>query len=484
MAAAAEDNNAVIRKTHFSDAQKTDVNELTDAMLKNPETLSPALTFLGGKMSDKFPLTMLTEGVQNTRSEEIEGLSYQYNIFTRLDRTRALAESPTSTVDLGKGGQPFKLVFPDRWFVKDYVLVSQSGVQARIMKEPRPKGNNWEYTLQLVSPDQNQTMPSEDVKPGSEFAVMFAPVGVDFSRGNAMNWEAPGKVEHKLTTIRKSYEISGNANDYVVDIQLPTRGGGTSRYWMDFQEWQRYLQWKQEYESLLWYGQQSYNQSGNTHLTDERNQPVIIGPGVLQQIPNKETYSILTPEKLHNVVGDVFFNMTDGDNKQVTLFTGTGGKREFDAAMKKELNSQSYTVIDNGRFLNGSGRNITLTGYFTTYEHIDGHTVNVVKVPMFDHGPLAQASQDHPVSGLPLESYRMVFLDMTNYQGTPNVQMVNKSGRELVRWAVPGSVIPRGFEGNATRATDLDGASVHYLKTCGICLKRFDTSIDLQCVRQ
>jgi len=102
---------------------------------------------------------------------------------------------------------------------------------------------------------------------------------------------------------------------------------------------------------------------------------------------------------------------------------------------------------------------------------------------MFDHGPVAQARAKHPVTGYSLESYRMVFVDNSNYDGQANIQMINKKGREYLRWAVAGSVVPKGFnESRSTRASDVDGATVHMLKTAGIALKRFDTSLDIKCV--
>ena len=124
-----------------------------------------------------------------------------------------------------------------------------------------------------------------------------------------------------------------------------------------------------------------------------------------------------------------------------------------------------------------------MTGYFTSYDHIDGHTVNVVKHPMFDHGPVAQARTKHPVTGYSMESYRMVFVDTSSYDGQGNIQMIKKKGREYLRWAVAGSVVPNGFGSSDLRASDIDGASVHMLKTAGIVLKRFDTSIHMECVR-
>lgn len=466
-----------IINTYFNDAQMTDSNSLANALISEPAKISPLMTRLGGAEDKRFPLSMLSEGVGNVQS--IDSLEYEYRVQTRLRKTRPVAAT-NSGGQLGLGGATFTLDFPDKWFIKDYNLYSQSGVQARIMSEPIPNGSNWTYRLRLTTPDPAAFVPASDATAGALWGQLFAAVGVDFSRGNASNWQSPEKIRHKLTTIRKSYAFSGNAKDQVVVFDLPLADGRTTRMWMDYEEWQYFLQWKEEGEMLAWYGEQSYNESGVTTMTDENGQPVIIGPGLLEQIINKDTYSELTENKLKNTIGDLFYGMTDASNKQVTVFTGTGGAREFDDALKGQLTG--YKQFNDGVFVSGSGRNLVLTGFFTTYEHVDGHTVRVVKVPLFDHGVVAQTRAKHPVTGYSLESYRMVFVDQSTYDGQNNLQQINKKGREMLRWAVPGSVIPNGFEQSLLRASDVDGASVHFLKTAAILLRRFDTSLDLQCV--
>lgn len=468
-----------VKQTYYNDQQKTDTLNLGAALNSAPEQLSPMITHLGGREDKRFPLQFTTEGLGNTKS--IRKLEYDYKANYRFRKTRPIAQTPSNTANLGLGGQPFTLEFPDKWFIKDYVLVSQSGVQARIMDDPVPSGSNWKYTVQLGDPDQNTVMPAEDVQEGALFGQMFAPVGVDFSRGNASNWQAPAEIRHKLTTLRKSYSFSANAQDKVVEFELPVKGGRRTKMWMDYQEWQHFLQWKEECEMFFWYGRQNYTENGVVQLHDENGYPIPVGPGLLQQVGNKDTYSILTANKLDDIFGSIFFGMADAQEMNVTLYTGTGGAREFNRAMRDKLGSLGFSVVSDGRFVQGNGRNLTLTGYFTRYEHIDGHSITVAKVPLFDDGVVAQASRKHPVSNLPLESYRMVFVDQSKYDGEANVQMVNKKGRELVQWGVGGSVVPRGMQGGQMRATDIDGASVHWLKVGGICLRRFDTSLDLQC---
>tara|TARA_B110000858_G_scaffold38181_1_gene43015 strand:- start:9356 stop:10792 length:1437 start_codon:yes stop_codon:yes gene_type:complete len=468
-------NNIHVRKSYYNDSQMTDMNSLANAMLSKPTELSPIITHLAGKEDKRFPLSFLTEGVGNVKS--IDRLEYEYRIKTHRLTTRPLAKAHTA---LGSGNT-FYLEFHDKWFIKDYVLVNSYGEQVRIMAEPEAVGANYRYLVQMINPDATATITAGDE--GDLWAQMYAPVGIDFSRGNASNWEVPGKVRNKIGTIRKSYHMSGNAKDFVAEFTLPKRGGGSTKLWMDYEEYTHMLNFKEECEMYYWYGQKTYDSSGKSTMKDENGQPVLVGPGLLEQVINKDTYSTLTEAKIKNIIGDLFYGMTDANAKQVTLYTGTGGAREFDEALKGHMgaDSNSWKVGGENRFITGSGRSLGVTGYFTSYDHVDGHSVKVVKLPMFDHGPVADARAKHPVTGYSLESYRMVFVDQSNYDGQANVQMISKKGREMMRWCVAGSVVPRGFDSGSARASDVDGASVHMLKTAGIVLKRFDTSLDIEC---
>lgn len=473
-----------VSKQRYNTQQHTDENSIARALVQSPAKVGPMLTFLGGREKNKHPLLTLSEGVGNNIT--IEKSEYEYDVMERLSYTRNLVKTTTGT-NVGQGGTIFYLTFEDRWFINQYVLISQSGVQMRIMGDPEPEGSNWRYPVRLTTPDPEAVVPQEDLVAGSSFGQMYATVGTDYSRGNASNWEAPSKVRHKLSTIRKSYSFSGRAKESVAEMKLPKKGGGMGTYWMDFEEWQYFLQWQQEREMLMWYGEQTYNEEGKTQLRDpDSGKPIIAGPGLLEQIQNKDTYSILTTSKLKNTVRNLFYGMSDkADNQQITLYTGTGGMEEFDKAMKDEVKSNSYIVLNEGKFISGSGDNLSLGAYFRTYRHIDGHTITVTKMPGFDSGPVAESSRRHPVTNLPLESYRMVFVDQSNYEGKPNVISVRRKNREMLKWYVAGSVVPPGFdESNSSRASDIDGAAVHMLSESGICLRRFNTSLDMQCVAQ
>lgn len=474
-----------VRKVTYNDAQHTSQNAIARALMTKPEKISRGLVHLGGKERDAYPLSFMTEGMGNATEQEVsKSNEIEWDVDVRRRKTRPLIKALGTTAgSTGKGFQTFKLVFPDKWFVRQYTLsVGGRNTQVRVMDEPVPGEGGYIYTVKIVGRDASEYIPDKYLEPGTMYGQMFANVEQSFSKGNASNWQAPATVRHKLSTTRKSYHCDGNSNNYVADFEFKLKNGQTTNLWMSYEEYQHYGSWMEEYEMQSWHGKQNYTEGGTTTMVGQSGEPIVTGPGLLEQIQNTDTRSILTEDKLKTTVGDVFFGMTDGYDREVTLFTGTGGMRDFDQAMKEYLNDNTYAQHNDRFFVNDSGEKVELGKYFKRYQHVDGHTINVVKVPLFDHGAKAQASPKHPKTGFPIESHRMVFVDQTSYGGENNLQMVYRRGRKMKRWAVAGSNTPEGFKGQDSylRATDVDGHSVHFLKEGLICLKRFDTSIDLR----
>lgn len=468
-------------KQPYNSQLHTDTNSLVQAYMTRPTELTPVITHLAGKTTDKFPLSFLTEGLGNTKS--ITQDEYKYKVDQDQDDVRQLVVAVSET-DPGLGNTQFELTFKDSWMPPDYTLFSRSGIQVRIMSGPYSKGGSGVgYMVQMMDPDPQAIMPASDVEAGATFSKGYAPVEQDYSRGNASTWTAPFEIRHKLSTLRKSYNFSGNAaNTEVVGFPMKNKSGKTINTWLDWEEYKHMLDFRFECESYYWYGQQNYDAQGRSPMIGKNGYPIIVGPGLLDQIINKDTFSQLTEDKINNIIGQLYYKMYDADNMNITLYTGSGGLEDFDKAMKDYLRNNTFTQFNQGKFVTGSGQQLQLGGYFRRYQHIQGHFINVVYNKMFDHGPVAQARDKHPRTQYSLESHRMVFVDQGRYNGESNIKMVNKQGREMKRWAVSGSEEPGGYKTGPSRASDIDGASVHFLKHGGICLLRFDTSLDLQCV--
>jgi hypothetical protein len=456
----------------------TDENSLANALLTQPDTLSPVLTHLAGREDKRFPLSFLTEGVGNFAStKSINDVEFDWPVMGRINK----AVQCVGLQGTGLGRTTFYLTFTDKWFTREYFIEpGDRSFQAKIVAEPYEGTGGWVYPCVLNTTDPTDTVTSAGVV-GKKFVQTYAAVTpYGGSRGNESNWVAPSKMRNQTQLLRKSYAYEGIAPNRTVNITLTT-GSGTTTKWGDFEEWQHYLRWKEELELAYWYSKYNRDSAGAVHLKDlSSHKQVTTSSGVLEQIPNVESYSYLTANKLKNVVRDTLYGASDAQKMNIVLYTGIGGMEEFDKAMKDDLASMTY-VKTSPTFVTGSGKTMSLGGFFTSYQHIDGHTITARHLPLFDNGPMALASEVHPVTGLPLESYRMIFLDMSVYDGEPNIYMVRQKGREFSRWVVAGATIPNGFTGNALRASDIDGASVHFMQGSGIAIRRATNCMHLYC---
>jgi len=133
-----------------------------------------------------------------------------------------------------------------------------------------------------------------------------------------------------------------------------------------------------------------------------------------------------------------------------------------------------------------------LGGYFTGFYHIDGYTIKFKYNSMFDTGAVAMNSPKHPESGLPLESYRMVFIDDSMQDGEANIIRVSQKGRPYIDGIVKGLTnVPKGLqimggttglEGSKFLSTDMDESSYVRLASVGIQIRRANRCFDLQCI--
>ena len=187
----------------FNAEGMTDENSLANS-LTQPDVLSPVITHLAGKEDKRFPLSFLTEGVGAVNY--INDIEYDYPVMGRLNKTvRASAKVSGTGVNFTR----FKVKFDEKWFIKQYIIESEGGIQARIMEDPYEADGGWVYTLQLVTADGTDSVASGDVA-DKKWVQLFAPTAISGSVGNESNWVAPSKMRNQISLIRKSYRYEGN----------------------------------------------------------------------------------------------------------------------------------------------------------------------------------------------------------------------------------------------------------------------------------
>ncbi len=468
-----------------------------------PDELSMKLTWLLGDSTGSFPLAMATMGdvvtpngfkKSNSKVKELNDIQFTYPVMSRLNKAIVVAEDNLG-VNLGLAGATFNITFTDNWAKRNYMIESPLGVQAYILNDADKVSNGWRYTLQLNAVADSTIVPPSEVLAGTLWAELNTFNPESESRGTEFKRVAPGKYKNQMSIIRLSHQWAGNASSKVMPIQISHEGKGNMDLWMDFEHYQFERAWLEECEHMYWYSRYNRRANGTIALKDILTGKVIpTGAGMLEQINNYSTYTSLTYNYLQNTVANALFGQSDTDGMSITLHTGRGGMREFDAAMKEAGITQLALGDVGDKFIGGSNYNLVSMGFFDAFYHIDGYYIKVKHNPIFDYGRRAIKSPLHPDTGYPLESYRMVFIDDGTFDGEPNLQMVAEKGRRFLHGVVPGmATMPKQYQilqgaGNINSGSlslitsDVDKSSYHRLMVGGVQLRRGNTSLHLQCI--
>ncbi len=460
--------------------------------------LTKKLTYIMGDNNKNYPISMMTMGNLATPSAtvELDDVQFIYPVMGRDTKASACSSTPYSATDKpGIGHTTFKIRMSDNWIKRFYIIESSRGIQAYVLDDPTPLGSEYEYTVQLDPATADDYCPVSELQAGVLWCEVNVQVAESESRGSRSKMVAPGSFKNQMGFIRASIEWAGNSANKMMNIEMES-DKGKSNVWMDFAMWQFEKRWLEECEHAYWYSRYNRLADGRIPLKDLLTGKVIPrGSGLLEQIQNKSTFSDLTYSSLTNKIGDALFGQSDTGGMTITLFTGTGGLRDFDAAMKKQGVSllTDFTGVADKFVVGGNSRELMLSGFFTGFYHIDGYLVKVKHLPLYDHGRIAQKSPKHPKSGLPLESHRLTFIDDNDYDGQPNIQHVAQKGRSFLHGVVPGlTPMPRslsimgGFNlsGDAVQllSSETDKSGYHRFKSAGVQMLRGNKCFDMQCV--
>lgn len=443
----------------------------------------------------------------NTAIKYIEDTQeFSYPVMTNYRDGSAVGETLAGTTN-GLGMQSIKVKFKTNVLIKDYIVRSPFGTQARVenIENAHPY---WIYTLRLASGNAKHVFPESELKAGTIWINMFSAVAESGSRNiDIARAITPSAYKNQITKMRTGLSWEGESalkrvnfhvfadRDKNGDIELDKATNKKMYKWLDQYMYNYELDNFKMIESALWYSEYNKASNGQVGLKDPNTgKPIAIGAGILQQVLNKVKYSNFSYNLLEKVIGKAFYGIR-GTPKTKTLYTGRLGFRKFDKAMK-EAGYQFLTdwgfVAD--KFVTGSDYSLMLGGYFDGFYHVDGWIIKVKKTEIFDNGGLITNSPIDEESGLPWESARMLLLDDGDYEGEPNIQLVLKRGFEPYTHAImkgfnhlPPSVAALSDNSTLTDSKNLGEVTSDLEKSCymrmyqmGVQLLRGNTSVDFQ----
>jgi hypothetical protein len=466
-------NSLQWRQAKLGQGDFTDSNNLASALMTQPEIYSTLAYAFG----DKYYLQYLTAGSGRVaeKYKTLGNQEYMWPLMGDLIKPISIVGDsvPLPAATPGLGHSTFSVPMEEKYFFQG-CIVKFGETQARCQDNGIQVGDDWIYTFQLVTDDPTAFVPATDLERG-KVAVFMYTAFEEGSRGGGSFEAYPFWFKNQMTTMRMSYGMTGDAATDIMVLEVGKEGGKKSNLWMFASDYQKMLIWQQQVEYYRWYGKNNMGSDGEINLAGANGRPVRVGAGVLDQIAssNQRSYTTLTTDIMNDFLTDLQMAHKDAENRKLVMFTGAAGLRQFQDAINNRANA--VQVVDT-HFISKNGMGMTFNDQnWTTYKGILGTELTVAHLPLFDDRTKHTAL--HPESGLPLESYRMSFLDFSDYGGEANISMVTKGAdgknRAMEMWYTAGSTDPYSSGGSSgakkvMRSSSLDGFECFYLSQQGM----------------
>ena len=484
----------ILSQGKYEDRGYSNEESIAYLQLQKPVEINAFLTYNYGMDDDRFPLSFMTEGQGSSGTVDIATVQWTWNTMGRMKFTDFVTYFNTANTKPGLGGAEFEVHFSTHWFIEQYGLIAPDGkTQVRIQKDLGESAYGYGYILKLTYPNPNAFVDPEMLSKGKYWSMSAPTVAESYSKGNRSNSMGPGKMTSQLEFQRYSKEIAGNLANVITEYEFKTKGGGTSKLWINEEMRQFHLNMRVMNEERLWMAEYNRNTNGEILLKDrDEGKPIPHTSGMLEicRESNYDTYGeYLTLNKIKRTVGDVLDRDTDTGTMNIVLMGGKGFLEDFDEAMKMDAKENGFLTPLGDKEIQGMGDNLEYGAYFRKYKTVDGHTITAKHCSFFDKGTIAEAAKQngmvHPRSGLPITSHQAAFIDFSSYDGHRNVRMVRQKGQIYKAKVIEGMTdIPAcwGLPNTNHAATQVDMARYEVKSSLGLQVDNSNKMFLLKCV--
>jgi hypothetical protein len=463
----------LITKEMQWNANMTEQSHLGAALLAKPHRFS-------GKMDQLFsaqniysdnPLLSMLMGNKATE-ETITSTSWEWDLKGANTRPLVVIENAenSSNATPGKFRREFKLKLDENWYVAGDVLspgTSNKKYQVRVIDEPFRHGDGWIYRVILMSDDPALFIPVKYLTPGQQWAKLYSLYEEATEQSGSTQFSTPLTLSNKMSKFRKKYKITDYASQEVLAVKVPDSKGNLHDSWMRYAEVEYWQQWYRELERGIWYTRSTDTVKG------ANGRPVRSGPGIQEQLEDSHLhyYSNLTATLIEEFLMDIFYSRTKpGQGRKVKGYTGEYGMLIFHRAIQDWMNKSGFiknVEIFTNKVSSEYHSNAMEGGYqFVRYNMANGSSLELVHNPLYDDREIN--FEIDPISGYPVESQRITFLDFSAQGGkSSNIKLMKKKDAETFTY-VCGAVGPYGPSKGHHSAHAGDYYEMHVGKTCGV----------------
>ena len=330
-------NLQLYRGRRFSDL--VDENMISNALLTKPHEVAGLLSLVFGTKDDgvSTAIDLITGGLGKTMI--IENREYEWSVMIDSEHAvniryvkwngQEINASNYATVTPGINGTPIYLGLEERWFASGAILSFDNvNFQVRITGVPYQDGSTWVYEAYVAEGFAGSYIPGEYLLPGRQVSRIGSAYEEYSDEADIINYQTPFKMRNNLTTLRLTYDITGDAYSTVLAIALKDpETGKTSYLWSDYQYWVALREWKRREEKFLLFSHSNRNADGTYALKGTNGRSVPISAGLFEQISpaNVRYYTKLTAELFEDYLFDLCYNLLGTNERKFIALTGEMG---------------------------------------------------------------------------------------------------------------------------------------------------------------
>lgn len=450
-------------------ANMTERNHLGNALIIKPYVFEDKMEQLFSSYNyySDNPMSSILMGMGKVAEKEITSDEWEWGLKVSNTKPLIVLENvmPSGNTTVGQYKTAFKLKLNDKLYSEgDIIAPGDSGkiFQCRIQKDPEKHGNGYIYTVKLMTDDPQLFLPQRYLKTGVRWGKLFSQYGEGGSQSGSTQFAMPITMKNRISRYRKKYEVTGDVAEEVLCVKVADSNGKLHDMWIKYAEVEYWQQWYKELEKGIWYSRKT-----NSIIDESSGRPIYSGSGIQEQMEgsHRATYNTLTAKFVEEYLMDIFYSrVKPGKGRHIKGFTGEYGMLQFHRAIQKLSEKRGFVQVVDDKFIKNTSSpyhdNALAYGYqYTKYLMGNGSTLELVHNPIYDDTTIN--TEIDPVSGFPMESQRITFLDFAPNEGTKsNIQIVKKKGSTKLGY-VAGLTNPFGVANNNLMANSKDGYEMH-----------------------
>lgn len=455
-------------------ANMTEQNHLGASLLAKPHVMVGAMDKLFSSQNyySDNPLSSILMGVKG-KEETIGGTEWEWEMKGASCRPLITLENlEAANPTAGKHGRPFKIKLDENWYLPgDYIHpgTSNKKFQLRIQSQAVPHGDGYVYTVVLASGNPQDFLPAKYLEYGQQWGKLFSKYEEANEQRGSTQFSTPLGFRNKLSKFGKEYKITDYASTEVLSVAIPVEQNGKTTYhtnWMKYAEVEYWQQWYKELERGIWYSRSTDNVIG------ANGRAVQSGPGIQEQLEDSHVhrYSHLTAKLIEEYLMDIFYSRTKpGKGRQIKGYTGEYGMLMFHRAIENWSQKSGFiknVEVYTKKVSSEYHSNGLEAGYqYVKYNMANGASLELIHNPLYDDRDIN--FEIDPITGFPVESQRITFLDFSGDGASSNIKLMNKKDGFAFTY-VEGLYGPYGPKNGGSSAHSGSYYEMHVEKNCGV----------------